>query len=228
MVLVVHRRKAKAKYLADILRFNNVLAYAATPPEALSEISLMYRAVIVLDPEHLPVPREFVERLRRYASTVPIFAIGDNLKDFRDLGVFDGHFKYSCFSARLVWYMAKICKKKKLPCVGEYKAGGLDATCDQKVVHYFFDELPLSKTEAMVLRVLIRAYPRPFTKFQVEKYAFKKSKPPDPQTVKTQICAINRKFRSLIDRPLIIRIPDEGYVLFTPEIKYSRNIPIDL
>lgn len=228
MVLIVHRKRMAAKTVSDVFHYMNILSRPVTPTEALSEISLMYRAVIVLDPETLPEPREFVGRLKSYAATVPVFAVGDNLKGFSELDAFDGHFKLSCFCVRLACYMADYCKKHKLPCLGEYKAAGLNATCDLPTVYYFNDELDLTKTEAMITRLMIRSYPLPIKASEVLKYAFKQTRLPEATSVRTHISSINRKFKKLANRPLIIMIPSEGYVLLTPEIKKMKNLDITL
>lgn len=224
MVLIVHRKRLAARTVSDLFYYMNILSRPATPSEALSEISLMYRAVIVLDPETLPEPKEFVARLKSYAKTVPVFAVGDNLASFADINAFDGHFKFSCLSARLAWYMANHCKKNKLPCLGEYKAAGINATCDLDSVFYFNDRLSLTKTEAMIVRLMIRSYPVPRRSDDVLKYAFKQSRLPEAASVRTHVSSINRKFRALTGRKLIFMIPDEGYVLLTPEIVKQRNL----
>lgn len=224
MVLIVHRKKLAARTVSDLFHYMNILSRPAIPSEALSEISLMYRAVIVLDPETLPEPREFVARLKAYARSVPVFAVSDNLAGFKDLDAFDGHFKFSCLSARLAWYMANYCKKHKLPCLGEYKAAGLNATCDLDTVYYFNDTLTLTKTEAMILRLMIRAYPLPLKPKDVLKYAFKQSRLPEASSVRTHVSSINKKFKALANRKLIVMIPDEGYTLLTPEIVKLKNL----
>ena len=224
MVLIVHRKRLAARTLSDTFRFMNILSRPTVPSEALSEISLMYRAVIVLDPELLPEPRDFVKRLKSYASTVPVFAVGDNLSTFKDLDAFDGHFKFSCLSARLACYMAKYCRKHKLPCPGEYKGAGLNATCDLETVKYFNDDLKLTKTEAMILRLMIRAYPLPLKSEDVLKYAFKQSSLPEPSSVRTHVSSINKKFRVLANRKLLVMIPNEGYTILTPEIVKLKGI----
>ncbi len=228
MVLIVHRKRLAARTVSDLFHYMNILSRPVIPSEALSEISLMYRAVVVLDPETLPEPREFVSRLKSYASTVPVFAVSDNLADFKDLDAFDGHFKFSCMSVRLVYYMANYCKKNKLPCLGEYKGAGLNATCDLSSVTYFNDSLTLTKTEAMIIRLMIRAYPLPLKTTDVIKYAFKQSRLPEPSSVRTHVSSINRKFRALTGRRIIVMIPNEGYVLLTPEIIKLKNLDIAL
>lgn len=224
MVMIVHRKRLAARTVSDLFYYMNILSRPLIPSEAFSEISLMYRAVIVLDPETLPEPREFVTRLKSYASTVPVFAVGDNLAGFKELDAFDGHFKYSCFSARLAWYMANHCKKNKLPCLGEYKGAGLNATCDLENVKYFNDDLILTKTEAMIVRLMIRAYPLPMKAADILKYSFKQSRLPEPSSVRTHISSINSKFRALAGRKLIVMLKDEGYTLLTPEIVNMKNL----
>lgn len=224
MVMIVHRKRLAARTVSELFYYMNILSRPVIPGEALSEISLMYRAVIVLDPETLPEPREFVTRLKSYARGVPVFAVGDNLSSFKDLDAFDGHFKFSCMSVRLACYMANYCRKNKLPCPGEYKGAGLNATCDLENVFYFNDPLTLTKTEAMIVRLMIRAYPLPLNSKDVLKYAFKQSRLPESASVRTHISSINRKFKELTGRKLIVMLKDEGYTLLTPEIIKLKDL----
>ena len=224
MVLIVSRKRGAARTVSDAFYYMGILSRAATPTEALSEISLMYRAVIILDPQQLPEPRDFVDRLRSYASRVPIFAVSDDLNSVSNREIYDGYFKFSCMSVRLACYIANQCKKKKLPYIGDYRAAGINATCDLPSVTYFDTPITLTKTEAMIVRLLIRTYPLPMKSKSILDYAFKQTRLPDPSSVRTHISSINKKFIALTGRKMITMIQNRGYTLLTPEMIKEHNL----
>ena len=225
MVLIVCSKRRIASIVSNMFHYMGILSRAVSPYEALSEVSLYYRAVLVIDPETLPDPVDFIKRVRTYVRTIPIFAIGDKLAEFPYLDAFNGKFRLSCLSSRLAWYVARYCKKNKLPCIGDYRAAGLNATCDLPSVTYFDIPVPFSKTEAMIIRLLIRVYPNPMTKKEILRYAFKQNKLPDPSSVRTHISAINKKFKEVTGRPLTAMIRGKGYTIMTPEITREYNLP---
>ena len=88
---------------------------------------------------------------------------------------------------------------------------------------YFGKPLPLTKTEAMILKTLIVTYPRPTSAKEVLKYAFKQNKTPEASNIRTHISVINKKFRAVAERNLIALTVGEGYVILTPELMPSFN-----
>ena len=75
MVLIINTSKKQAQSVSDIFYYMGIISCFATPKEAFSEISDLYRAVIVLNPESFPDIEDFVTKIKSYASSVPIFAI---------------------------------------------------------------------------------------------------------------------------------------------------------
>ncbi len=224
MVLIVNRRKRDANYVSEIFHFMGILSFAATPKEALSEISLMYRAVIVMEPDTLPDPKDFVKKLRSYAAEVPIFALSDRIGDFEHVEIFDEVFKFSTYSSILAYKMAEFSKSCGLSYIGDYRLAGISAMCDSKCTTYFDNPVPLTKTENMILRFLIRAYPTPMNSLKILKYAFKPSRAPECASIRTHICSINKKFKSVTGRSVITLVPNKGYIISTPEVMSDRNL----
>ena len=74
MILIINKSKKNARALSDMFYFMGVLSLGVTPKEALSEISPIYKAVIIENPDMLADKEDFVSRLRSYAN-IPIFAI---------------------------------------------------------------------------------------------------------------------------------------------------------
>ena len=169
MILVISQSKKKAQTISDIFYYMGVLSYAATPHEALSEFSGLYRAALVIEPEALPDEESFIKKLRSYSSAIPIFAIsdGDNFK--RDL--FDGIYDDSIYSSTLVEEIVRYQNEHRLPLCAHYRLAGIDASCTSEKVLYFDNAVPFTRTETMILRYLIASYPTPQSSKKIIKYA---------------------------------------------------------
>lgn len=217
MILIVNRSKKLAASISQIFYHMGILSHATTPAEALSEISPLYRAVLVIEPDTLPDPQDFVKRVRSYAANVPIFSISDDGPKNIHAHLFDQSYKMAIFSSILVYRMAEYCKKHRLPYIGDYRLAGINACCDMKCVEYFDEDMQISKTEAMVLRYLIRSYPNCQSAEKILKYAYKQTSYPQISSVKTCICVLNKKFHSMEQRELIFMSRGEGYQILTPE-----------
>ena len=216
MVLIISASKKKAQVISDIFYYMGVVSYAASPKEALSEISSLYRAALILDPEELPDEESFAEKLRSYASGVPLFAISDSEKYNAD--IYDGRFKNSIYSSTLVEEIVRYQNERKLPLTAHYRLAGIDASCDSERVKVFDKATSFTKTETMILRYLIAAYPSPQNAKSIVKYAYKPTKKPELTSIRTHISVMNRKFRELTGKNLFVGIEKEGYAVSTPEI----------
>lgn len=215
MVLIISTSKRKAQIINEIFYYMGVLSYAATPTEALSEISGVYRAALVLDPQDLPDTVSFISKLKSYASLIPIFAISDSNDYQKD--VFDGNFKNSIYSSTLIEKIVEYQYNHKLPLSAHYRVAGIDASCDSERVTFFDKAIPFTKTEVMILRYLIASYSTPQDARSILKYAYKHSKKPESASIRTHISVMNRKFRDSTGKHLFFSIEKEGYVISTPE-----------
>ena len=101
--------------------------------------------------------------------------------------------------------------------IGDYRLAGFDASCDVVGVNYFFQKVNLTKTEAMILRYLIRSYPIPQKSEDILKYAFKASRLPDKSSIRTHISIMNKKFVSHLGDKMIVSVSHDGYRILTPE-----------
>ena len=215
MVLIISTSKRKAQIINEIFYYMGVLSYAATPTEALSEISGVYRAALVLDPQDLPDTVSFISKLKSYASLIPIFAISDSNDYQKD--VFDGNFKNSIYSSTLIEKIVEYQYNHKLPLSAHYRVAGIDASCDSERVTFFDKTIPFTKTEVMILRYLIASYSTPQDARSILKYAYKHSKKPESASIRTHISVMNRKFRDSTGKHLFFSIEKEGYFISTPE-----------
>ncbi len=212
MVLFISRSKKTATTAASLFRKLQIVSYGATPTEALTEISPIYHAAVIMDPEELPDHKDFIKRLRAYERDIPIFALTDRpdlLPSPELFGVVESNGVGSAdFACKIIEYLISHSKKP----VGAYRLAGFESLCDRPYTSFYDIRMPFTKTEAMIIRYLICAHPTPSDAKTILKYAFPPSDKPEPSTVRTHVYSINKKFSSMFPSiDFIIHIPKEGY-----------------
>ena len=223
MILVIDKHKRAARNLSDALSYMGFISVGLTPSEALSEISTIYRAVIITSVEALPDAEDYVRRLRSYASIVPIFAIFDSPENNKYSHLFSASFKRGTYASRLAESIILHCDDMDLSLPGHYALAGLDLSVDLRTPMYFFTPLPFTKTELMILRYLFRIYPATARSEEILKYAYRPAKRPDPANIRTHISIINKKFKAITGRNLVYQVFGKGYSILTPEVMEKFN-----
>lgn len=223
MVLIISSSKRRAQVINDIFYYMGIPSYAVTPTEALSEISGLYRAALVLEPQELADAESFIAKLRSYVSSIPIFAISDT-RDFPAY-IFDDCFSDSIYSSTLIEEIVKYQSERGLPLSAHYRLAGIDASCDRERITVFGETIAFTKTETMILRYLIASYPKPQDAKSIIRYAYRPTKKPELASIRTHISVMNRKFREATGKTLFLGIDKEGYVMSTPELvkAYADN-----
>ena len=218
MLLIVAQNKRTAESISDIFYYMGIISCAATPTEALGEISSIYKAVLISDPDSFADIKDFISRLTAYCTGIPLFSISENPSDISYRDLFIKNYHSDSYSSVLAKEIADELNSRGLPSIGSYKLAGIDASAGLAKVMSFDTPIPFTKTEAMILRYLISAYPMPQSAKSILKYAFKQNRCPDITGIRTHISVMNKKFRELRSRNVIVSIPERGYVIATPEI----------
>ena len=161
MILIIDKSRKDGNAAVEIFRYMGVLARAETPDVALSEISMMYRAVLIMNPQKLPDEKDYIKALRSYAGKTPVFAMSE--RQILDDSLYDMTFQEDITSARLLVAMAEYCENKGYLPLGEYMLSGINASIYLGGVTYYNDVIHFTKTETLILRLLIRTYPTPIT-----------------------------------------------------------------
>ena len=223
MILIIDKQKKIATSLSDAFFNMGILARGCTPNEALSEISEIYRAAIITSPELLADTREFTERMRSYASGVPLFAVvsQEDKEEFSPL--FASVFTKGSYASRIADEIIKYADENSLPVPSSYTLAGIDASSDLSSPTYFWTALPFTKTETMILRFLIRSYPTPVSAERILSYSYRPSRMPDIANVRTHVSIMNKKFRAITGRNIIEPVFSSGYRLLTPELAETAN-----
>ena len=116
------------------------------------------------------------------------------------------------------------CIRRGKRAIGSYSLAGIDAGCDLRLPTYFDKEIPLTKTETMILRYLIRIYPRKAKAVEILCHAFKSGRDPEVASVRTHISVMNKKFKKEFGKNLISSFEGGGYTVLTPEYSENREI----
>ena len=221
MVLVISSKRRISASISNIFHYLSILSFHTIPMEALNEITPLYRAVLITNPSELADKCEYLERLRSYTPAIPVFAVTDT-HDALDLKIFDGIFKFSELNALLPDKINEYARSHGLSQIGQYRYGGINADFDQRFVTYFGNALTFTKTESMIIRLLIKSYPYPVPVKLILRYSFKSGRTPEPSSVRTHVSIINKKLR-LAGEELAIRMIDgEGYKFDFPHTKLEE------
>ncbi|MBQ8689246.1 MAG: winged helix-turn-helix domain-containing protein [Clostridia bacterium] len=223
MILIIDNRKRAARNLADMFSYMGFLCAAATPSEALSTVSTLYRAIIVTSPTALIDKADYLRRLRSYAPDIPIFAMTDD-ESLVSEELFDCTLDKNAFAAKLAERVMDYCDSRALDIPGHYSLAGLDVSADLNCAMYFDKVLPFTKTECMILRYLVRSYPRTVNAESILHAVYRPSKMPDVANIRTHVSIINKKFRQVTGRSLIQQSFGEGYKLLAVEKEPALSV----
>lgn len=218
MLLIIDANKRTAESISDIFYYMGILSRAVSPSEALNEISSIYKAALISEPESFADIKDFTAKLTSYCSDILLFSISENPNDISFRDIFVKNYHMNTYSSLLAKDIANELTARGLSPIGSYKLAGIDASCGLPVVRSFDIPIPFTKTEVMILRYLISSYPIPQTPKSILKYAFKQNRRPDITGIRTHISMMNKKFREIRDRNVIVSIPERGYVVSTPEV----------
>ena len=217
MLLIISQSKKTAKSVSDTFYYMSILAYGTSPHEALSEISELYRAVLIINPENFPDINDYVQRIKTYKSDIPVFALTDGNPEPFYPDIFDGIFTKPSFTPSLASRIISYANENNRAKIGDYRLAGFDASSNLVGVNYFYKKVNLTKTEAMILRYLIRSYPVPQKAENILKYAFRSARAPEASSIRTHISIMNKKFDTALGKRMITLSLHKGYLILTPE-----------
>ena len=217
MLLIISQEKKAARSISDTFHYMSILSYAASPHEALSELSNLYRSVLIINPEGFADINDYVIRIKSYRSDIPIFALTDQTPPPYYPDIFDGVFTKQTFTPALAEKIIRFANENSRAKIGDYYLAGFDASSDTLGVNYFYTKVNFTKTEAMILRYLIRSYPIPQKANNILKYAFRPSRAPEASSIRTHISIMNKKLEKCTGKRMIVLEAGMGYLIMTPE-----------
>ena len=224
MLLIISQSKKLAKSVEETFYYMSILAYGATPHEALSEISGIYRAALIINPDGFPDINDYVNRLKSYKRDLPVFALTENQPKPFYSDIFDGVYTKNAMTPHLARKIIDFANSNNRAKIGDYRLAGFDASSHMIGVSYFDRKVSLTKTETMILRYLLIAYPVPQSAAKIIKYAYRSSRAPEEASIRTHISIMNKKLEEATGKRMIVHAPSKGYLILTPE--YEKIISI--
>ena len=225
MLLIIDQQKKNADSVCEMFYYMGILSCGVTPKNAISEYTPIYKAILVTNPDNIPFVEDFIEKLRNYVGLTPIFALSDKSKIDKYSYLFTDCFEVGMYSSQLAQDIMMYAVDKGISPIGNYMLAGIDARCDRPTVSYLGKDLELTKTQTMILRTLIATYPKELTATEILKYSYRQGRLPEPSSIRTHICVINKSFAKRYGRNLITYQTDKGYTVLTPE-KIGRLSPV--
>ncbi len=220
MILIIDNDKRSAQAIADIFTYMGIMARAVTPAEALKEISAKYKAVILHRPEYMP-DAEALARIILSQYNMPIFTVSSNRGIYEKSRLFTKNYDFDTEMTRIAENIVHTVNKVLDIELGYYRAAGIEIAPTHGRTTMLGVPIPLTKTETAIMRYLILTYPIPQSAKDILKYSFKPSKYPELTSIRTHLSLMNKKFKNVISRNLIMFIQEKGYVISTPEILES-------
>ena len=191
MILIISKTQKESRSISEMFYFMGLLSYAAVPSAALSEISPIYSAVIIINPDKLADKDDYVARLRSYAD-VPIFALCEE-DSVENRIIFNGVITKTHYASKILMHLIKYAEENGSKIPGRYRLAGIDASIELNTSTYFDKPMQFTKTETMILRTLISFYPLRLQAKEIIKYAFLQNKAPEYANIRTHISVMNKK-----------------------------------
>ena len=213
MLLIIDKNKRDRESAAEMFYYMGFLSYPVSPEDAPGELSGLYRALLFNSTEGIADLDDYIASLRALTD-IPFFAIGDC-----DNPHFTKVFSDDAYSSTVALGIGRELVALGYEGLGIYQASGFDASADLKSALYLGEEIDLTKTERMILRLLIRAYPEYLSVADVLKYAYRQAKRPEATSVRTHISIMNKKFSRQFERMLVSSEVGKGYALLADEIE---------
>ena len=216
MILVVDKSRKDANYITELMFYMGFIAHAVTPGEVANEFTPKYHAIIFSDPSAYGDYTAYVKGIRKYIGNTPVFAISQAPLDKPE--IFADVFRNNVYSTSVVKGIIDYAKEHGVQPIGEYEVGFISAGAGLDSAYYYSKRISLTKSELKVVRFFLATYPAVMSARSIIKYIFPKLVFPDSTALRNHISSVNKKFRDLIDRNLIVNIPGEGYILNTNSV----------
>ncbi len=209
MVLIISQSAKRAAAYRDMLY------YMGIPSETMignvpHNTALRYRMGLIISDDR-EIEKEYIKRLKLTLGKLPLFSVG-NAKN--EDGVLYA-FPKSATANEIIKKGEKMIEALALTPVCEYALFGIDASAKNESVSYFGKRIHLTKSELLILRTLIAAYPSSLKASEILKIAFKESRAPMASSVRTHISMINKRFNLAFDNKIIFS-ENGGYKIKNP------------
>ncbi len=220
MIKIIDCDRCDGRALSSILYYMGILTECVT----YRELAAAYkgdgriRAVIAMYPERCTDEQALRERLSTDYRSIPVYAVSS----LRESDGEDGRRIYKrIYAPEMIpsEIIIDIMRREFTSSpIGTYRLSEICASVTERSARVGSIKLPYTKTEVMILRYMISAYPNPKSADDILKYCFRQSRQPESSSVRTHISVMNKKYRELFSRNLIESVPEEGYIISKSEI----------
>lgn len=223
MLLIADMKPKRGRDLADMLRWMGIVAIASKPMDALAELKDAKSALLIVNPYELPDITDYIRRVRSYSRTLPIFAISErgDLPEASDL--FLRVFTSSIMTSTLVEGIRSQQAKMGLRPLGDYIFAGVDASCTHEEILCHGKPILMTARQKMILRYLFCTYPHRVSAQTIARHIYRPGTEPESSCIRAHICAINKKLRAVLGRPIIDSQRSYGYRILTAEVLRQRE-----
>ena len=210
MILIFDKTKEMSASLGDTMQHIGVLTLPYSYDEPL-DVPRECRCALLIRPERAENLNLTLNTLRRVVPGLPIIAL--SAYERLPLDMIDLTLPTSLYASEIYRKIKELTDIRSLPSPGDYSKYGIDASARLTRPEFRGKEVPFTKTERMILRALIRCYPRPLLADELLFYAFRYSRMPAPSSIRTHISVMNRKFNRRFGLRAVLHIPSMGYIL---------------
>ena len=165
-----------------------------------------------MHPNELPDYRDYVNRLKTYSPTSPIFSLSSKEENI-DTSIFAGNFNHTAYASNMLKKINEFAAANKILRPGLYQRLTINLSAYHTTPTIYSQPFNLTKTECMVLRYLIQITPNPATAQEIINHIYSPSKAPNPSNIRTYVSIINKKARPLYNgKNIIFSVQGQGYV----------------
>lgn len=191
MILIIGKNRCPVLSARDIFFGMGIITEACEPSEARDRLCARHNAVVAVGRDLGMAAAELLDIIRRARPKIPIIALREDFCSPEAVG-FDAVYPGALYCALAVKRLCELAAERDLRAVGDYSLFGLSARAGERVL-FDNEELPLTKSEAAVLRTVIAFFPDTVYADVIRTLAFRNGREPSESGVRTHISAINKK-----------------------------------
>lgn len=224
MVLIVSAEESLGVSICEKLYYMGIPSVRADASAPLTKINSRYDAVIFTEPFSSSDDRELVRGIKYMTLGAPAVAVLRSPERLREdeRALFDKLLTPIASSLELKTALEECCRECDRQVPGSYRMLGIDASIELDDVYFYSLPIKTTRSEAMIIRTLLRFHPTPVDARVILSHAFRERRAPDAAAIRTHVCSINKKFSHISGRKIIESKDGEGYVVLLPEVATVR------
>ena len=210
MILLIDCDGTTARAIAGFFRYYGIPTERLGAKEACEFSKGSYTCAILCGADHSDRDG-FIAKVHTALGECPTFIIADR---FSSAELSDGTYgRFVLADGSLPFRINDSLQKSGRRSLFYYEREGVCLDCGGTLSVKGKASIRLTKTEAMLMRLLIDTYPTPICAERAVGCVYPDEKRPEPSVIRTHVCAVNKRVEGLVGLPLIRSVPHEGYIL---------------